>query len=73
MGKRKNLKVSIQTYDILDTLQRDLEAICETNLSQDKIIRILLCVKSIEEQVIHLSFELGIPSKTKRRSRIESH
>ena len=67
MTKRKNIKVSIQTFNRLDTIQHQLEAICETKLSQDKTIQIVLCGRSLENQLIELMLEDGIPSKTKKR------
>ena len=67
MTNRKNIKVSSRTFNRLETIQSNLEAICETKLSQDKVICIILSAKSLEDQIIDLMLETDHPSKTKKR------
>lgn len=56
-NNRTTIAISKQTLKKLHNLQHKLEKIVGKKLSPEKVIRILLCIKPLEEQLVDLIAE----------------
>lgn len=51
------IELSIENYNKLHSLRRQLEKIVKKKLSYDKVIGILVCAKQLEDQLLEIQLE----------------
>lgn len=67
-SQRTSIALSIETYNQLHNLKSKIERIVRKKLDYSKIIDILLCTKSLDDQLYDMIVEAEAlyPSKTKK-------
>jgi len=65
-NKTTTIEISIENYDKLHSIKKQLDKIVKKKLSLNKIISILVCAKQLEDQLIEMQVENFYPSTTQK-------